>query len=184
MKRIEIGISLAAEGDIGGGSIVLTQKPDENGLYRERGGDPSDTPLPALQRGLGEGDIAPKQKGEIPFEIKSFWPARQSMRQSGSVPTTEPSGTTPTNSVRFPPASPGSTSTRALWVRYVHERVNAIVVARGKFNHKDRTWIARYLPEGAGDRVSRVEALEWAEIDEGVRPWNGPIIPKRLKEAQ
>jgi hypothetical protein len=90
---------------------------------------------------------------------------------------------TPDQYDQIPEGRPGfSGRTQLLWVRYRHFRRREIVVAKGYFDHEDCSWTARYEPEDDGDIVRQVEATAWAYIESGAKPWDGPIIPRWLRE--
>ena len=92
---------------------------------------------------------------------------------------------TPNQYDRIPDGRPGiSGKTKLIWVKYRHKRRREIVVAKGYFDHEDCIWMARYEPEEDGDIVRQVEAIAWAHIEAGVKPWDGTIIPKHLGDAQ
>lgn len=76
-----------------------------------------------------------------------------------------------------PLAISGVTRTPPLWVKFRHKWRHHVVVARGYFDHDGAVWAARLSPVDDGDDIGDVEAMAWAPIVKGVRPWEGPTIP-------
>jgi hypothetical protein len=84
---------------------------------------------------------------------------------------------------KLPDGHPGKGGrTRLIWLKYHHLRRREIVVAKGYFDYGDGNWMARYEPEDDGDIVRLVVAIAWAYIEADVKPWDGTIIPTRLRE--
>jgi hypothetical protein len=88
---------------------------------------------------------------------------------------------TPNQVLCLPYATPGTTVTPTLWAKFRHRHLKVVVVSEDRFDHDGGCWSARLSPIEDQDRIARVDAIAWAQIVAGTKPWEGPMI--RRNEA-
>jgi hypothetical protein len=89
---------------------------------------------------------------------------------------------TPEQHGNIPAARHGDTRTPVLWVKFRHRWLKEVMVARGYFDYDGGTWTVRLSSIEEGDSIGEVVAIAWAPIVAGQRPWDGPMIPKRVAD--
>ncbi len=109
--------------------------------------------------------------------LKQELDRREEKRQESTIwhPVDDP--LTPEQCDKIPLGRPGVDSrSKPLWIKYRHDQRREVVVAKGYFDYEDGRWHAQYHPVDEGDLVRSVEAIAWAHIAPGARPWDGPVV--------